>query len=271
MKKQISIPLKPVENEEERNLKLDRMIKEIDELDNERTIRTTNISRETDPDYKFNCKKTAVQAVRPTKLNLISEQTKAGWYWQSADCKDKAEAHTPRVLRKDSKGAVTPKSIELKKICKECKPLKASARKFLEKRAEYNKASKSLEHTTAEGGEKKRDQNNKMIAELVKKSIERVLLDRPYLMTEKTAVIITEQLPHKLALLFRKKRYQMGLRETLLNLRKNRLLLNRLQKQVYKKLVLHLSLPDRTTDTQLSPESLNLEVQPEEIRMAVCL
>jgi hypothetical protein len=65
------------------------------------------------------------------------------------------------------------------------------------------------------------------MASLVEKSTERVSLDRPYLLKEKSMVIIDETLPHKLAHLYRRKRYNIGLRETLKEQQKYRLLQNR--------------------------------------------
>ena len=44
-----------------------------------------------------------------------------------------------------------------------------------------------------------------------------------------------------------------------------------MQKDVYKKLVLHISQPNRRTDVLIDGKDFNIEVQPEEIRMAACL
>ena len=55
------------------------------------------------------------------------------------------------------------------------------------------------------------------------------------------------------------------------NLKKERLNRNRCQKEVYKKLVLHLSMPNRRPDILLDGSDFSTAVQPEEIRMAACM
>lgn len=64
-------------------------------------------------------------------------------------------------------------------------PLKASAQKFLEKRTEYNKSTRSLESKIGARGAKRQEYNGK-ISELVQKTNERLAMDRPYLISEKS-------------------------------------------------------------------------------------